>query len=242
MDNGVGEVLRALEAAGIAENTLVISTTDHGIAFPGMKCNLTDHGMGIMLMLRGPGGLRGGKVVDAMVSHIDVFPTVCELAGARVPGWVEGRSLMPLIRGEKTEINEEVYGEINYHVPYEPRRAVRTKRWKYIRAFDGRTKPMLPNCDDGPSKELWVEYGWGNQPVATERLYDLMFDPNETRNLATDPAHRTLVEDMRGRLDRWMRRTKDPLLAGPIPAPAGARVGDPDAVTVEESFAKAGAK
>ena len=63
MDRGVGQVLGALDAAGLAENTLVISTTDHGIAFPAMKCNLTDHGMGVMLIMRGPGGFRGGKVV-----------------------------------------------------------------------------------------------------------------------------------------------------------------------------------
>jgi arylsulfatase A-like enzyme len=188
LDQGVGEVLAALEAAGLAENTLVLSTTDHGIPFPAMKCNLTDHGTGVSFMLRGPGGLRGGKVVDAMVSHIDFFPTVCDLLAIRRPEWLEGRSLMPLVRGEKDEINDEVFGEITYHVPYEPRRAVRTRRWKYIRHFDGRTTPVLPNCDDGPSKEYWIKAGWQTQQSGAERLYDLVFDPNETRNLATDPA------------------------------------------------------
>ena len=59
LDNGVGAVLGALESAGLAQNTLVISTTDHGIAFPGMKCNLTVHGTAVYLIMRGPGGLPG---------------------------------------------------------------------------------------------------------------------------------------------------------------------------------------
>ncbi len=79
LDRGIGAVLDALEANGFADNTLVICTTDHGLAFPGMKSTLTDHGIGVMLIMRGPGGFSGGKVCDAMVSHIDLFPTICEL-------------------------------------------------------------------------------------------------------------------------------------------------------------------
>ncbi len=234
MDAAVGDVMRALESAGLAENTLVISTTDHGIAFPSMKCNLTDHGMGVMLILRGPGGFLGGKVSDTMVSHIDVFPTICEVLEIKPPDWLEGRSILPLVRGDKREINEEVFGEINYHVPYEPRRAVRTSRWKYIRGFDARTAPLLANCDDGPSKDVWLRNGWKNRAIAREQLYDLVFDPCESRNLAADPAYRTALDEMRGRLDRWMKRTSDPLLKGPVPAPKGAIVAEPDLVSPKE--------
>src|SRR5204862_6618110 len=99
MDEGVGLVLRTLEGAGLSGNTLVISTTDHGIAFPAMKCNLTDHGMGVSLILRGPGGFCGGKVSDAMVSHIDLFPTLCDLLQIERPGWLQGKSLLPLMTG-----------------------------------------------------------------------------------------------------------------------------------------------
>jgi arylsulfatase A-like enzyme len=236
MDEAVGQVLRALESGGLADNTLVISTTDHGIAFPGMKCNLTDHGMGVMLIVRGPGGFRGGKVCDSMVSHIDVFPTVCDLLEIERPAWLQGRSFLPLIRGEKNEINEAVFAEINYHVPYEPRRCARTQRWKYIRAFDDRRRPVLPNCDDGPSKTYWVEKGWANQMVETERLYDLVFDPIESRNLASDPSYQPALQEMRTRLDGWMHATRDPLLEGPVKAPPDALVGKVDAVSVEESL------
>ncbi|HJZ95689.1 MAG TPA: sulfatase/phosphatase domain-containing protein, partial [Candidatus Solibacter sp.] len=224
----------ALESAGLAANTLVISTTDHGVAFPAMKCNLTDHGMGVSLIMRGPGGFSGGKVCDAMVSHIDLFPTLCDLAGVEHPGWLQGKSLLPLMSGAATELHDEVFSEVNYHAAYEPKRAVRTARWKYIRHFDHRNRPNLPNCDDGPSKSLWLEYGWRDRPVDSEQLFDLVFDPNETRNVAADPAHRTTLDDMRGRLDRWMRATKDPILHGDIKAPKGALANDPNGVSPQE--------
>lgn len=156
LDRGIGIVLRALEEAGLSDRTLVICTTDHGIAFPGMKCNLTDHGIGVMLIMRGPGGFEGGRVIDGMVSHIDLFPTLCELLEIEPPPWLQGRSIMPLIRGETDEVNEAVFAEVTYHAAYEPQRAVRTRRWKYIRRFSDRRRPVLPNCDDGLSKDVWM--------------------------------------------------------------------------------------
>jgi N-sulfoglucosamine sulfohydrolase len=234
MDDAVGQVLAALERSGQAANTLVISTTDHGIAFPSMKCNCTDQGMGVSLIIRGPRGFGGGKVVDAMVSHVDIFPTVCDYLGIGRPQWLTGKSMMPLVRGEVKEINEEVFAEVTYHAAYEPLRAVRTKRWKYVRHFGDKHTPVLPNCDDGPSKSLWVENGWRTRPVQDEALYDLMFDPAERANVAADPANTDALHDMRGRLDRWMAATKDPLLNGPVPVPHGAVVNDPNGTSPQE--------
>jgi len=234
LDQGVGAVLDALQANGLAEDTLVICTTDHGIAFPGMKCNLTDHGIGVMLIMRGPGGFAGGRVCDAMVSQIDLFPTICELLEIERPTWLQGKSMMPLIRGEADQIHDEIFAEVTYHAAYEPQRAVRTQRWKYIRRFDGRSRPVLPNCDDSPSKDVWLQHGWRERPVAPEQLYDLVFDPNETCNLAGDPSMGAVLEEMRGRLDRWMHATNDPLLQGEVPAPPGARVNDPDGLSPRE--------
>lgn len=228
LDQGIGSVLEALQQSGRAEDTLVVCTTDHGIAFPGMKCNLSDHGLGVMLIIRGPGGFSGGRVCDALVSHIDLFPTLCNLGGLQKPPWLQGRSILPLVRGEAEKINEEVYGEVSYHAAYEPQRAVRTKRWKYIRRFGDRTLPVLSNCDDGPSKEEWLAAGWGGRPVPQEQLYDLVFDPLEGGNRALDPAAEPVLEEMRSRLQRWMRATGDPLLQGPVPAPTGAQINDPD--------------
>jgi N-sulfoglucosamine sulfohydrolase len=231
LDWGVGEVLGALEAMGLAENTLVISTTDHGIAWPTMKCNLYDGGMGVHLIIRGPGGFEGGRVCDAMVSHLDIYPTLCELLKIEPPRWLQGRSFLPVLRGETQEINEALFSEVNYHASYEPKRAVRTKRWKYIRRYDGRKHPVLPNCDDGLTKTYWLENGWAKQTVAPEALYDLLFDPNERNNVAAEPSHRSTLDEMRNRLDTWMRSTNDPLLHGTIPAPRGATYNDPNEIS-----------
>lgn len=234
LDQSVGAVLDLLESEGLAENTLVIATTDHGLAMPGMKCTLYDRGIGVLLIMRGPGGFSGGRVVDAMVSHLDVFPTLCDYLGIDPPNWLQGRSIMPLIRGETDAINEAVFAEVNYHAAYEPQRAVRTQRWQYIRRFDGRERPVLPNVDDSLSKDVWLAHGWRERSVAGEELYDLIFDPGETNNLAGDPRAQEALKAMRARLERWMAETDDPLLRGPIPAPPGAVYNDPDGLSPGE--------
>lgn len=228
LDRGIGQILQALAKNGLDQNTLVICTTDHGIAFPAMKCNLTDHGIGVMLIMRGPGGFSGGKVSDALISQVDIYPTICELLGITPPERLQGRSFMPIVRGEKEEVNEAIYAEINYHCQYEPVRAVRTKRWKYIRRFLDRNTPLLANTDASPSKELWLKNGFAELPVAREALYDLIFDPNEANNLAEDPSKKEILDDMRERLHRWMQETNDPLLDGEVPLPPGAVVNNPD--------------
>lgn len=235
LDHGMGAVLDALEAGGHATNTLVICTTDHGIAFPAMKCNLTAHGTGVFLMMRGPGGFSGGKAVDAMVSHLDLFPTVCDLTNVEHPAWLQGKSLIPLLRGEVKELHDEIFAEVNYHAAYEPKRAARTARWNYIRRFGDRDHPVLPNCDDGLSKDVWVANGWKARTDPREQLYDTLFDPNEVNNLAAAPAHRAKLDEMRGRLDAWMKRTNDPLLRGPVKAPPGATANDPDGLSPKET-------
>lgn len=234
LDWGVGEVLAALETEGLAENTLVISATDHGISFPDMKTALYDAGTGVHLLMRGPGGFAGGKSCDALISHIDIFPTLCDLLQIPPPAWLQGKSFLPVIRGETAEVNEEIHAELNYHAAYEPKRAVRTHRWKYIRRYSSYKHPILPNCDDGLSKSYWVENGWGKQTVASEALFDLVFDPNERNNLVGDPSYRETLEAMRGRLHKWMVATNDPLLKGPVPAPHGARITPPDKISPEE--------
>jgi arylsulfatase A-like enzyme len=234
MDQGVGQVLDALDRYGLADNTLVISTTDHGISFPLMKCNLEDNGWGVSVIMRGPGGFNGGKVSDALVSQVDLFPTICELAGLAGPAWLTGRSILPVVRGEEREINDAVFAEVNYHAAYEPKRAVRTKRWKYIRRYGERRTPVLPNCDDGLSKSLWLQSGWKAQVLPEESLHDLLFDPTEHRNLVADESSKAALNEMRWRLDAWMRTTDDPLLHGPVHAPHGAKVNDPAGVSPQE--------
>lgn len=231
-DEKVGRVLAAVDENGLAEDTLVICTTDHGLPWPAMKCNLTDHGTGVLLILRGPGGLSGGKVIDALVSHIDLFPTICDLLEIRPPAWLQGHSLLPITRGEVDEINEAVFSEVNFHAAYEPLRSVRTRRWRYIRRFDGRAQPVLANCDDSPSKDLWLANGWREREMfSEEQLFDLVFDPNEICNLAGNPAFAQPLDEMRARLDAWMRATNDQLLQGPLEWPEGYPHLSPDDLT-----------
>ena len=234
VDDKMGAVLEALARAGLDENTLVICTTDHGLAFPRMKCTLTDSGTGVMLIMRGPGGFEGGRVVDSLVGHIDIFPTLCELLGIEPPSWLQGVSLMPLIRDESESVRDEIFSEVNYHAAYEPMRAIRTPRWKYIRRYDDRQAPVLPNCDDSLSKSLWLEHGWAEMAPDNEMLFDLIFDPNEAHNLVGDPRAQEVLDGLRARLDAWMRETDDPLLRWPVPAPAGAVVNDPDGLSPQE--------
>jgi N-sulfoglucosamine sulfohydrolase len=213
LDQGIGAVLHALHDFGLVEDTLVLCTTDHGIAFPGSKATLFDRGTGVMMIMRGP-GFAGGKVVDAPVSHLDVYPTL----------WLQGSSLMPLVRGEVDSLHDAIFSETTYHAAYQPHRAIRTERWKYIRKFDEYPHPVLANCDDSDTKDLLVAAGWGEEVVPEEQLYDLVLDPQEGRNAAGDPAKAEVLEEMRERLEAWMRETDDPLLDGPVAPPEGAIV------------------
>ncbi|MFW6006778.1 MAG: sulfatase [Halanaerobiales bacterium] len=241
LDKKMGQVLDALEKAGLKDNTLVICTTDHGLAFPYMKCNLTDHGTGVFLMMRGPEAFNEHQVIDSLVSQIDVFPTVCDFLDIEKPDWLQGNSLMPIITGEKEKIRDAVFTEVNYHVCYEPQRAVRTKKYKYIRRFMKQDTPFLPNCDDSPSKDLWMDHGWKQKHIAKEQLYDLVYDPNETNNLADSPEYEEILDEMRTKLKSWMKETEDPLLEGPVPHPEGALLMEGDKVSpsrVEKSKAE----
>jgi len=234
MDEGIGAVLDALASSGLAENTLVISTTDHGIAFPAMKCNLTVHGTSVYLIMRGPAGFNGGRTVNAMISQMDLYPTICELLNIEKPAWLQGKSLLPVVRGAAPQLHEEIFAEVNYHAAYEPKRAVRTPRYNYMRHFGDRVHSVLPNCDDGLSKDVWLKNGWRDQLVPRELLFDTLFDPAEGRNLVSDPAYAATLSDMRSRLDTWMRNTQDPLLQGPVKAPSGTVVNDPGGTSPQE--------
>lgn len=236
-DGGVGTVLDALQAAGLAENTLVICTTDHGIPFPTMKCGLRDTGTGVSMILRGPGAFARPGVCDAMLSQVDLFPTLCDYLGIEKPHWLEGASFLPIhTSGGPASLHEAIFAEVNFHAAYEPVRSVRTERYKYIRRFDHREVPVVVNCDDGPSKALWVQTDWAHHALTAdaqgESLYDLMFDPAERTNLAAAPVMIGILNKMRGRLSDWMVRTNDPLLNGPIPIPPGVRTDSPDAIHV----------
>lgn len=210
-DYRLGRVMAALRECGEEDNTLIIYTTDHGPAFPGYKCNLTDKGLGVSLIMRGF-GFQGGQVQDSLVSHLDLFPTICDVAGLPQPQWLEGKSLRLLNEGQQ-EVRDAVFGEVTFHSSWEPMRAVRTQRWKYIRRYlTGDDAPAVTShCDDSPTKR-WSLANGGFERVAKEELYDLYLDPQEMVNLAGGDEHADILRDMQGRLDEWMTATADPLV------------------------------
>jgi N-sulfoglucosamine sulfohydrolase len=234
LDHGVGMVLNQLDASGLMDDTLIIFTTDHGMPFPGAKATLFDRGLGVMLILRGPAPFNGGRVLDSLVSHIDVYPTVCEYLGIERPPFLEGVSLLELLRGQSTNAREEIFAGSTWHAAYEPQRAIRTERHKYIRRWGDRKTPVLPNTDDGPSKDLLLAAGWANREIPKEQLYDLLYDPNEADNRLDDPAYAEVLADLSARLERWMQDTSDPLLAGHVDPPPGVEINLPDQLSASE--------
>jgi len=216
LDRKFGHVLDALKRSGQEENTLVIITTDHGIAWPHGKGNLTDMGTGVMLMVRGPGeALSGGRVVDGMVEQLDLWPTLCELLDLPRPDWLEGQSFLPVLRG--AEGRECVFTEQNWHSrKFDPQRAVRTDRYKLIRRKE---TGHLRIVDPGPTNDWMRSIGFADSPTGTELLYDLWLDPLEMVNRAEDPAYAGVRADLAEKLDQWMNQTGDPFPADAIPEP-----------------------
>lgn len=220
MDQAVGRILGSLAGAGLDDDTLVMFTTDHGMAFPRAKSTLYDPGIEIALIMRPPGGI-GGRVARQLISSVDIAPTLLEVAGVSPPAGIQGRSFLPLLEGESWEPHEAVFSEKNYHDTYDPVRCVRTERYKYIRSFELRPNLILP-ADirrSRASNEMWP---WADEPRPAEELYDLSADPWEMENLADRAEYADVCSELRDRLARWMEETEDPLLSGPIPAPPGA--------------------
>ena len=229
MDACWGAILGVLSETGLESNTYVFCFTDHGLQWPLHIANVGEFGNAVLLIVRGPRPFSGGKTVDAMVSLMDLFPTVCDLVGAEHPAWLQGRSLLPLVDGRVDMLHERLFFEQTYHAAYEPMRAVRSERHIYIKRYDGRDKLVLPNTDDTRAKEDMVQYGWERQPRHQEMLYDLYFDPDQRNNLIDRPDMKEVVQDLRDQLEEWMRETDDPLLLGPVALPKGVKTTDPDA-------------
>ncbi|MDA0990714.1 MAG: sulfatase [Verrucomicrobia bacterium] len=229
MDDAYGRILHALDTSGQSENTVVFAFSDHGLQLPLNMCNLTDQGLGVYLIARG-GPFTGGQTIDGMVSLLDLVPTCCDLAGMPSSAPTHGTSLLPLVTGQVSSIHDQLFGENTYHAAYEPQRSVRTTRYKYIRRYDQRDKPVLPNCDDVPSKQHLIDQGWQDQPRDQEMLFDLVFDPTERHNLANQPDMASIRDSLCDTLDRWMKETDDPLLpAGQVPLPQGTWANNPNA-------------
>lgn len=190
IDDQIGRVLAHLEATGLAQDTLVIFTSDHGETL-GSHGGLTDKGWHhfeethrVGLIARGPGIAQPGQVRQELVSLADVYPTLCDAAGAsHDAATVHGRSIMPLLRDEPTDWRDCVVTEFGGL------------------GNMGMTQRTL-RCGS-------MKYGYNC--CGDDELYDLNADPHETRNLIHDHRHRGTVGDMRDRLLSWIDQTGDPI-------------------------------
>ena len=233
VDECVGMVMRALKESGLDRETVVVFTTDHGIAFPEMKGTLYDTGTGVSLMLRYPDGRLAGTVRDEPASHLDMFPTLCDIAGIEKPDGLHGMSLAAALEGGEWPRNA-VYAETSFHVAYEPQRCVRTREYKYIRRFGSHVRGVPSNVDDCPDKKRRLDGGYYRRNRDMEALFDVLNDPMERVNLADDPDFLTIRNDLSALLDDWMRGTDDPLLRGAMIPPDGALVNYPDSPSPAE--------
>lgn len=216
LDEAVGRILAEVDRLGLRDDTLVIFTTDHGIALPRAKCSLHDPGLEVAFLARWPaGGIDGGRRIPGMTLNLDVLPTILEATGATAPPLpLHGRSVLPLLRADDTAGpgREQLFGELTHHDYYDPCRTVRTATHRLIVSFSSAPKYMDPS-------QSWQRRCRPRDVATTTRthdrveLYDLVADPHELDNLAERTEHEQVRTELLAALHRWMLQTDDPLLA-----------------------------
>jgi uncharacterized sulfatase len=236
MDEDLGLVYDAAYRT-LGNNTLFIHFSDHGSQWPFAKWNLYDAGLHVPMVAVWPGVIEAGSRCDELMTLLDVLPTLIEAAGGAPSNELAGRSLVPLMtqsarqqRDEAAERDfakrEEVFathsgdGSMNYY----PMRAVRTKRWKYIRNLDA-TLEYATHIDRGQAADganYWKSWEdraktdvsarailerYHERPA--EELYDLFADPLEQINLASQTEHAETLAQLRAELSAWMVKHVD---------------------------------
>ena len=214
MDGKIGEILATLGEAGLAGNTLIIFTSDHGASFLHSKATLYDGGLKVPLVLRLPGILPAGQEVSELVSNVDVLPTILELTGLSVPDHIQGVSFLDLAKGQSTSGRENIFAEKNYTVYFDPARMVRSKGYKYIRnglrkGFFDFVLPEIEMSQASFRNNIEVFKFYDSRRVQ-EELYDLKSDTAEMINLTADPDYQEVLTIMRSILDDHMEETVDP--------------------------------
>ena len=227
LDRQVGEILNLLDRTGVADNTLVVFSSEQGAQMPGAKWNLWDVGTHTGLIARWPGVTTPGTRTDALAMDVDLMPTLIEAAGGDVEaGGFDGVSFAPLLRGDSGQ-RELIFTSHN-HVPdgpSYPMRSVTDGRWHYVRNLrpDRAYLVKFTQGNDGRDSGLWkgMLYAAAFDDHAAdlinrvlirpaEHLYDLASDPAEMRDLAGDPRHAAELERLSAALDDWMKQTGDP--------------------------------
>lgn len=226
LDESVGAVLKALRDTGADKNTVVVFISDNGMSMPFSKTCSYLHSTHTPLIIRWPGVIKPGREDDEhFVCGIDFMPTFFEMAGIPVPDGLDGRSFLPLIRGDRQSGREYVYTEFteNSGRMREPMRAVQNEKYGYIynpwsdgtREFKSETtagltfKAMCEAAETDPEIRARVELFRHRVP---EEFYDYETDPDARHNLIDDPAFREQIEHFRKLLEKNMEATDDPVL------------------------------
>ncbi len=224
MDADLGLALDAIRDA-LGQETLIVATADHGTQLPFGKWNLYDAGTRVPLIASWPGKIAPASHTDAMVSWIDLLPTLLELAGGTPPAGIDGQSFAGVLRGEKTTHRERIFtthsGDGKNNNVY-PMRSVRTADWKYIRNLHPEYY-YFTHLDWSQKRndyfESWKTLATTDAHAAAllsryhqrpvEELYDLRADPLEQQNLSADPAQAGRLTALRAEVNAWMKANGD---------------------------------
>ena len=229
LDRRVGLILAAIDRAGLANDTLVVFTTEHGPAIARAKHTTYDSGLRTALLLRLPGAIPAGTVVDTMTSNVDLVPTLADLCRLPAPATGGTSWAARLTSGDTRAVRPFAFGEFNWGRRsgawyYTPSRVVRGPRFKLIRGY--RRIPIY--VDSGWLARYAGDFEtverWYAEPLPDTQLFDLQEDPFELRNRAGESALAAVQADLERRLDEHLRATRDPILSGPV----ANRAGEPD--------------
>lgn len=221
MDGVIGDVLAELDKQGAADNTMVVFLSDNGRPFPRAKTTIYDSGIKTPWIVRWPKRVAAGGSTDALISSIDLSPTVLELAGLEAGPTFQGKSFSAVLSDPKAAIQDAVFAEHNWHDFNAHGRAIRTPRYKLIE--NGYADlPGTPPADAvrGETYQEMVKLQSQGKLAATqqqcfvvprpaEELYDLQSDPHELRNLIDDPQHAAVRDELRAKLSAWKQQTGD---------------------------------
>ena len=223
LDATVGALLDVLDRDVPAEELLVIYTSDHGIPFPFAKTTLYEAGIRVPLIARWPGSISAGSQTLAMTNLADILPTCLDLAGSVVPA-LDGRSLIPVLRGDATEHREEIVAFHTSHrrKPDVPSRSLRVGDWKYIRNLRSEARFQNGVMATSATWAAMLARSATDEALAQrvmlmqfrprEELFDLSTDPAELHNLAADKQHSAKLEQLRERLRAFLEDQEDELL------------------------------
>ncbi|MDQ8192899.1 sulfatase [Coraliomargarita sp. SDUM461004] len=225
-DYYLGLIFEELERQGLADNTYVIYTSDNGRPFPRDKTRLYDSGSKVPLVISGP-GVPQGKSLEALVSLIDIGPTILELADIPIPEVFQGVSLVPLLLGRKAAVRDYIFVEHNWHTYPANERMVRLGDWVYIRNYNYLDQNMCAESGRAipAGKELWDAEAAGIlqpeqrdiflKPRPYEEFYNVRMDPNQFENFVNSGRYAEMLNHLRKALDVWTQDTGDTIPENP---------------------------